>query len=486
MKFSIALVALIVSSIPAKALEWETEARLRMAYQISREHNDGALVKAVEQAAVLLKDETDGSIIERILGNAERSVGIDPGGWSMAGQALFHPTPERTAGTDRLRPKLEAALQAGSVEGVREAVAEWLVVLGDQAGLPDGHRPGIHPGDFTLDEAGATRLFVDALKSEAQAVRELSAGRPLPDQMLRFYGYVLEAVVTARPSIERYVPDDLPWLDGLARGVAAILLSLQQPEGHFPFPDLRGRNIRFGDMIEKQLSAGAVEFRDGWVITADPMGGTQFDTGVCGMALLQAGAVYGEAGWMDAGYRAANWALSQACVTNFNYNAFSVSLLAHASRASGNAKYLEAALNKFRLGVAPGQAPNGRWIDPHNARTVYHIIILRSMGDLLDALPQNRSEEIAEVKEILRPAVAALLAEFSTMGITVECMVELKSVFSHLESDELRQTLDRVAASLVEKCTDGVRVKAGAQPHQLAAVVAWCREQDVGTSLNPQ
>lgn len=486
MKIRIAWLAVIVSSSPAYALELETEARLKMAYHIAREHNDAALVKEVERAAVLLKEETDASIIERILGNAERSVGIDPGGWSMAGQALFHPTPERTVGTDRVRPKLEAALQAGSIEGVQQAVAEWLTVLGDQAGLPDGRRPGLHPGDFSFDEAGATRLFVDALQSEARAVRELSAGRPLPDQMLRFYAYILEALVLARPSLERHAPEDLPWLDNFARGVAKILLSLQQPEGHFPFPDLRGRNIRFGDMIEKQLSAGAVEVRDGWVITADPMGGTQFDTGVCGMALLQAGAAYGEAGWMDAGYRAADWALNQACVTNFNYNAFSVSLLAQASRASGNAKYLEAALNKFRLGVAPGQAPNGRWIDPHNARTVYHIIILRSMGDLLDALPQNRSEEIAEVNEILRPAVAALLAEFSTMGITVECMVELKSVFSHLEGDELRRTLDRVAASLVEKCTDGVRVKAGAQPHQLAAVVAWCRQQDVEASLNPQ
>ncbi len=476
MKSLLALLAVIVSSSPADGLDLETEARLKMAYQIAREHNDVALVKEVERAGGLLQNESDAGVIERILAAAERSVGIDAGGWSMAGQALFHPTPERIAGTDRVRPKLEAALQAGSVEGVREAVAEWLTVLGDQAGLPDGRRPGLHPGDFSLDEAKATRLFLDTLKSEARAVRELSAGRPLPDQMLRFYAYVLESVVSARPSVERNAPEDLPWLDDLARGVATILLSLQQPGGHFPFPDLRGRNIRFGDMIEKQLSAGAVVVRDGWVITADAMGGTQFDTGVCGVALLQVGAAYGEADWLDAGYRAADWAPAQACVSNFNYNAFSVSLLAQASRASGNAKYLEAALNKFRLGVAPGQAPNGRWIDPHNARTVYHIIILRAMGDLLEALPKNRSEEIAEVNEILRPAVVALLAEFSTMGITVECMVELKTVFSHLGDDELRRTLDSVAASLVEKCTDGARVKAGAQPHQLAAVVAWCRE----------
>lgn len=154
----------------------------------------------------------------------------------MAGEALFHPTPERIAGTDRVRPKLEAALQAGSVEGVREAVAEWLTVLGDQAGLPDGRRPGLNPGDFSLDEAKATRLFVDTLKSEARAVRELSAGRPLPDQMLRFYAYVLEAVVSARPSVERNAPEDLPWLDDLAPGSRQVSALSAAARGLFPLP----------------------------------------------------------------------------------------------------------------------------------------------------------------------------------------------------------------------------------------------------------
>jgi len=476
------LISLIVISgaAPVFALDFETEARLAMAYQIAREHNDAALVKGVEQAATSMKKESDTAEIEKLLRKVEQSVGIDPGGWSMAGQALFHPSPERSAGTEAVRPKVEAAFESASVEGVRKAVAELLIVLGDQAGLPDGRRPGAHPGSFTLDEAGATRLFLDALHSEARAVRELSAGRAFPDQMLRFYAYMLEAVVAARPSVARHAPEDLESLDALAQGVATILLSLQQPEGHFPFPDLRGRNIRFGEMIDKQVAAGAIEVRDDWVITADPMGGSQFDTGLCGVALLRAGATYGEADWMAAGYRAADWALVQACVVNFNYNAFSVSLLAQAYQESRNEKYLEAALGKFRLGVAPGQAPNGRWIDSHNARTVYHIIILRAMGDLLEALPPERLAEITEVKAVLAPALTALLSEFATMGITVECLAELQTLAHHCDDGNLHLALRQVAASLVEKCTDGVRVKMGAQPHQLASVVAWCREQGEG------
>jgi hypothetical protein len=172
--------------------------------------------------------------------------------------------------------------------------------------------------------------------------------------------------------------------------------------------------------------------------------------------------------------RAADWATGQACVANFNYNAFSVSLLCEAFAVSGRAGYLDASLAKFRLGVSPGQAPNGRWIDPHNARTVYHILILRAIGDLLTVLPADRAAEFAEVKTVADPAVTALLDEFDTMGITVECLPEVMPLLPHLgNQDRFRIALDRVASSLVEKCTDGTRVKMGAEPHQLAAVAVW-------------
>lgn len=464
-------------SFTATGLDHETEARLKMAHQIARERNDAALVNRVKDAAEKIASGLDAAETEAHLREIETAVGIDPGGWSMAGQPLYHPSPEREAGTKSIGPKLKTALAEESVAGVKAAVAEWLVVLGDQAGLPDGRRPGAKPGPLSLDEAAATRLFLDALASEGRAVRELTEGRPLPGQMLRFYAYVLEGLATIRPSVERHAADSLDEVDALATGVAGILTKLQQPDGHFPFPDLRGRNLRFGDMIEKQLAAGAIEIRDGWVITADPDGGTQFDTGVCGVALLKAGKIWSNPAWTAAGLRAADWALGQKCVANFNYNAFSVSLLCQAHAASGRADYLDAALAKFRLGVAPGQAPNGRWIDPHNARTVYHIIILRAIGDLLETLPADRASDLVEVKTVAEPAVAVLLDEFDAMGITVECLPELSPLVPQVsDSDRLRQALDRVAASLVDKCTDGSRVKLGAQPHQLAAVAERLRK----------
>lgn len=473
------LLCLFLATTPfvTAGLDYETEARLKMAHQIAREHNDSALVEQVKEAARKLEDDLEPATAESLVREVESAVGIDPGGWSMAGQPLYHPSPEREAGTKAVGSRLKAALAAASVEGVEAAVAEWLAVLGDQAGLPDGRRSGAKPAPIALDEAAATRLFLDALASEGRAVRELTAGRPLPAQMLRFYGYVLEGLANIRPSVERHAADSLDEVDALASGVAGILTELQQTDGHFPFPDLRGRNLRFGDMIEKQLAAGAVEIRDGWVVTADPEGGTQFDTGVCGAALLRAGEVWENPAWTGAGLRAADWALGQDCVANFNYNAFSVSLLCQAFTVSGKPSYLDAALAKFRLGVAPGQAPNGRWIDPHNARTVYHVIILRAIGDLLETLPTDRTADRTEVKDVAEPAVSALLDEFDAMGITVECLPELMPLVEHLpEPARLRHALDRVAANLVDKCSDGTRVKLGAQPHQLAAAAEWLRK----------
>lgn len=465
------IVCLLPRLLPA--LDYETEARLKMAHQIARERNSAELVNQVSGLADRFKSGVEAGEGEALLRELESAVGIDPGGWSMAGQPLHHPSPEREAGTKAVGPKLKAALAAGSVEDVETAVAEWLVVLGDQAGLPDGRRPGVHPAPLSLDESAATRLFLDAIASEGRAVRELAAGRPLPGQMLRFYGYLLESLATIRPFAERHSPASLAELDALASGVAGILTKRQQPSGNFPFPDLRGRNLRFGEMIEKGLAAGIVEVRDGWLVSVDPDGGSQFDTGVCGAALLRAGKVWSDSEWTAAGLRAADWAMAQPCVANFNYNAFSVSLLCEAHRATARPEYRDAALAKFRLGVAPGQAQNGRWLDPHNARTVYHVIILRSIGDLLTVLPPD-SPEFAEVKAIADPAIDALLDEFDAMGITVECLPELMPLHRHCaDRERLQAALDRVAASLVEKCSDGSRIRLGAQPHQLAAVAEW-------------
>lgn len=448
----------------------EAEARLRMALQIARERNDRDLVAQVEKLGRDFKSALPDDVDTR-LRKVETAVGIDPGGWAMAGQPLFHPTAAMKAKQPELNAKLTAAMQSDDANTVRAVTQEMLAVLGDQAGVPDGRRAGRKAEPRTLSEAEATKLFLEALKSEGRAVRQLSEGKPLPDQMLRLYADVLNGVTIIRPFVEKHQPDALADLDQLTHGVAKILTTLQQPEGHFPFPDLRGKNIRFGDMIEKQLRAGKVESKDGWIISADPDGGSQFDTGVCGTALLLAGQLHGNETWKQAGLKAADWALAQKCCANFNYNAFSVALLAHALRSTGEAKYLNGALKKFRVGVAPGQAPNGRWLDAHNARTVYHQIILRALGDLGAALPADRKTERAELDAVTQPALKALLDEFDAMGMTVEMLPELQTLAA-LDPDDtrLQAAVQAMVGNILAKCTDGQRVKLGSAVAQLAAV----------------
>lgn len=446
--------------------ETDAEARLRMARQIARERNDHSLVNEVEKLATTFKSGLPKDA-ESQLREVEVKVGIDPGGWSMAGQPLFHPTPEMEQKSRELSPKLQTAMADDDATLVRAVVAEMTAVLGNQAGVPDGRRMGHLPKDTTLSEAEVTKLFLDALKSEGRAMRSLMEGRPLPDQMVRLYSYVLSACADIRPFVAKHQPESLPQITQLAEGCAKILTTLQQPAGHFPFPDLRGKNIRFGDMITRQVEAGKVEVKDGWLITADPDGGTQFDTGVCGRSLLLAGEVFKNEAWIAAGKRAAEWALGQKCCGNFNYNAFSVSLLANAYRLSKDERYLEGAWRKFRVGVAPGQAANGRWVDAHNARTVYHVIILRALGDLTSVAKDVRTE----IEAVSLPAIKALLDEFDAMGITVEALPELLTMRDLYPDDmRLKKAVATMAASLIEKSTDGVRVKLGAQPDHLAAL----------------
>ena len=465
-----ALLAFVAVSADALTPD-EAEARLRMALQIARERNDRSLVAQVEKLGRDLKGEAS-PYVEARLREVESAVGIDPGGWSMAGQPLFHGTAEIKVRQPELHAQLAAAMESDEAAKVRAVTQEMLKGLGDQAGVPDGRRPGVKAEPCTLSGAAATKLFLDALKTEGRRVRQLSEGKPLPDQMLRIYADILNGMTTVHPFVERHQPEALGDLDRLTGGLTTILLALQQSPGFFPFPDLRGKNIRFGDMIKRQLDAGAVEVKDGWVITADPDGGSQFDTGVCGSALLRAGLLHGNETWKQAGLLAADWALTQKCCANFNYNAFSISLLSNAFRATGDVKYLTGALKKFRVGVAPGQAPNGRWMDAHNARTVYHQIILRGLGDLGLALPPERKEERIELDTVTKPAIKALLDEFEAMGMTVEALPELQTLAGLYPDDgRLKVTLQVMAGSIIAKCTDGQRVKLGAAVAQLAAVV---------------
>jgi hypothetical protein len=142
---------------------------------------------------------------------------------------------------------------------------------------------------------------------------------------------------------------------------------------------------------------------DGWIVD-DLNGDLQYDNGICGVALVEAYGATGEEVYLEGARRACDWALGRPLCTNWNYNAFGVWLLARTARASGEKKYLDAALERLKVGVLPGQMENGRWFDPHNARLVYHGIIVRGMLEVHRALDPEHGFR-AELEDSLRRAL---------------------------------------------------------------------------------
>ncbi len=189
----------------------------------------------------------------------------------------------------------------------------------------------------------------------------------------------------------------------LIREGADYLLNIQRKDGLFPFPDLRGDHRLFEPMIDRLLRQKPKALVDGWIIDA-LNGDLQYDNGICGVAMVEAYKVTKEKRYLESARMASNWAMQQPLSTNWNYNAFSVWLLARYAQVSGDKKYLDAAMEKMKVGILPGQMKNGRWFDPHNARLVYHGIIVRGMLDVYRILDEGH-----EFQETLRDALVRAL-----------------------------------------------------------------------------
>jgi hypothetical protein len=173
--------------------------------------------------------------------------------------------------------------------------------------------------------------------------------------------------------------------------------------GLFPFPAVRHATRdnafivaeRFLQHAEKNQRLSHV-VKNGWVVSDEGDGGLQFDNGEAGVALLALYQLSDDKKYLAGALMAADWALTQPLVRNWNYNSFSVHLLAYAYRVTGDQKYLASAKMKALLGVIPGQLTSGklagRWGDAHNARPAYHYIMLRALAELALAMPAEDAQ----------------------------------------------------------------------------------------------
>jgi hypothetical protein len=186
---------------------------------------------------------------------------------------------------------------------------------------------------------------------------------------------------------------------------------------------------------------------------------------------------YAKSDWLAAGLKAADWAAAQPCVHNYSYNAQSVYLLATAHRITRNKTYFKIALEKYDLGIVPGLLPSGRWLDPHNARTAYHLINLRALSELLLALPATMNERVdhkALLHNAVQLATKGVLDEFEKLGITntAYALPALLRVQKHDgEIDpRLRVMIQKTAAATVLVSTRDGKTTFASSPAALAAV----------------
>lgn len=291
---------------------------------------------------------------------------------------------------------LRAALAREDLAAIRKSVDAVRRQLGTKAGEPEvaDRWQLIPPEGSWLTEEEARPGFTPYLSQWEQRVRtwsqEMEAGQ-MKDPLRAPASVVGGCVAVCRAGLagaER--------CEKLAREAADLLCRAQAEAGAgcFPFPASRGASgarafqaaSRF---LAKAEAAGRLEevTRHGWIFDdLGQDGGLQFDNAEAGVAMLELYELTHEPRWLAAARSAADWAAARPLCANWNYNSFSVWLLAKACEVTGEKRYGEAALKKARLGVLPGQMTDGphagRWLDPHNARPAYHYIMLRALTQL--------------------------------------------------------------------------------------------------------
>ena len=325
-----------------------------------------------------------------VLAAAPLSHAADSAGAPIPGQ---RPPREILA---RVRPALDAgqrALAAGDAAAVRAAVAEAVAALGPWAGNPETATRHYPPPDRApVDLALLREPWLAEIARNLRGVpwRKNPAGNPrLMTAGLREAAVPLEAL--ARTAL--LFPERRAALEPEVRAGADWLVRLQRADGGFAFPigpALKPRD-KVGEIVARAVAARPEIVVEDWIPDDPGDGGLQFDHGLCGRALVSAWELTRDPRHLAAARRAADWAVPRAMVTNWNYNAFSVGLLARVHGATGEPRYLAAAVRKAEVGVLPGQLPGGRWFDAHNACAVYHHILLRDLLELARVLPADHT-----------------------------------------------------------------------------------------------
>jgi hypothetical protein len=199
------------------------------------------------------------------------------------------------------------------------------------------------------------------------------------------------------------------------------LLTMQLSYGAFPFPDLRPYNDPvFTPIINNYLqSLGADSVNvllNGWIISDRGTGEFKFDAGVIGAAFAEAFLFTGDTNYRNAAIRTSHYLDSLNYNTNYNYNTFQAYGIALGAHVQGtNISQFIAADSVLRYSVVPGQIASGMWMDGHNAKPVYHAIIVHNVAAALHHSPNTFPWSDTAIY-MLQKAVRADLNLFYTCG----------------------------------------------------------------------
>jgi len=390
-------------------------ATLKQLYAVLR---DSELRRDLERADADLQrawDADNAERVGRILSHMEDLLKeLDPAEMASAAARARAQSEEGRA----LRDALAAAQRDKDIAAVREAVEAIEEHLGEYAGVPEV-APTYYPIPHDVEPL-THEEFEHAFTSYLESIRPhmdwaIDEDSTKVRHMLRSPASVITGCVAAYRAGGQPADELLQTAKDCAE---YVMWTQDQAEvGLFPFPARRGITEGVFGIAHRALERAEDEgrldevMRNGWVIEDAGMddGGLQFDNGLCGVALLALYEVTQDDTYLESALEAADWAMSRPVVPNWNYNSFSVYLLAETHRVTGKESYLVAAKKKTRLGVLPGQlerGPNrGRWVDPHNARANYHYIIVRCLVSLLATLPEDDAIR-PEVINALRSALA--------------------------------------------------------------------------------
>ena len=354
-----------------------------------------------------------------------------------------------------LATALQEALAKDDVQAVREAAAATRHALGDQAGVPevkDKYLPTPKEGRL-LQPAEAQRGFTPQFPQLEKLIWWRIGVDPTKlSQPLRAPASVLAGCV----AVNRAKLDGAERSLAIAKEAAEFLMwaQTQAGSGGFPFPAARGTSdarameaaTRFLDKAEKAGKLSEV-VRNGWAFDDLGDGGLQFDNGECGVAMFELYELTKDARHLASARKAADWAAARPLCANWNYNSFSVYLLAKAAEVTGEKNYCGAALQKAIVGVIPGQLTDGlhagRWMDAHNARPAYHYIMLRALGQLAAVLPPDEPQR-AVVMRALALGLRTRNQEIVAQGVmnkdkAIEALIMMNRWFSR-DKAWLRET----------------------------------------------